>query len=321
MNDDFLESLRREPRPEFARALRERLRDQDEAPRAAWRPLLTWGAVAAAVAIAFAFPAVRVSAQAMLDLFRVRTFAAVTFDPARFERLKQFEDGDGPVFLEKRNTTQTPGSPRVVASLQAAGEIAGLHAMAPMELPAGLVPDTVRVAGGGESDFVVHTDRMRAALETLGLNDVRVPDHLDGRVVHVRVSPMIVATYVNENRRATVLQARSPEVRVPAGVDLAQLGEIGLRVLGMPAGDARRMAQRIDWSSTMLVPVPMNAASFREITVNGRRGLMITTNEPKAEGRRAREGTLVLWTQDDRVLAVEGNIQSTDLVLMAESLR
>ncbi len=324
MSDDFLGGLKGEPRPGYARALRERLREQDEAraARAArWRPVLGWATVMAVVAVAFAFPAVRVSAQAMLDLFRVRTFAAVQFDPARLEKLKGFDHGDGPMFLEKQNTTQTPGPPRVVASLQEAGDLAGLHALAPTMMPAGLVPDTVRVTGGGESDFVVHTDQLRAALQTLGMGDARVPDGLDGRTVHVRVSPMIVATYVNENRRATVLQAKSPEVRVPSGVDLAQLGEIGLRVLGMPAADAHRMARRIDWSSTMLVPVPMNAASFREITVNGRRGLMITTKETNAEGHRTHEGVLVLWTQDDRVLAVQGNIQSTDLVQMAESLR
>ncbi len=324
MSDDFLGGLKGEPRPGFARALRERLREQDEmraARSARWRPVLGWATAMAVVALAFAFPAVRVSAQAMLDLFRVRNFAAVQFDPARFEKLKGFGGGDGPMFLEKQNTTQTPAPPRVVESLQAAGELAGLHAMSPTVMPAGLVPDTVRVTGGGESDFVVHTDRLRTALETLDLRDVQVPANLDGRTVHVRVSPMIVAAYVNENRRATVLQAKSPEVHVPAGVDLAQLGEIGLRVFGMPANDARRMARRIDWSSTMLVPVPMNAASFREVTVNGRRGLMITTRETNAEGRRTREGTLLLWSQDDRVLAVQGNIQPTDLVQMAESLR
>lgn len=324
MSDEFLDGLKGEPRPGFARALRERLREQDEARAARadrWRPVLGWATAMAVVAVAFAFPAVRVSAQAMLDLFRVRTFAAVEFDPARFEKLKGFGGADGPMFLEKQNTTHDPGAPRVVASLEAAGELAGLHALAPTVVPAGLVPDTVRVTGAGESDFVVHADKLRTVLESLDLRDVQVPANLDGRTVHVRVSPMIVATYVNENRRATVLQAKSPEVRVPAGVDLAQLGEIGLRVFGMPAADARRMARRIDWSNTMLVPVPMNAASFREVTVNGRRGLMITTRETNADGRRARAGALVLWAQDDRVLAVEGNIESSDLVQMAESLR
>ena len=86
MNDEFLKHVRREPRPEFARDLRERLRRQEpgDAPSArapfVARLAPAWSAALAAVVVAalFAIPAVRVSAQAFLDLFRVRNFAAVT---------------------------------------------------------------------------------------------------------------------------------------------------------------------------------------------------------------------------------------------------
>src|SRR5882672_4152545 len=92
MDDRFLTELRRDPDPGFARGLRARLRSietvepERRAPR--WRTALA-GAVALAVcAAAFTLPAVRVAAQQVLDLFRVRDFAVVSIDERRVEQLK-----------------------------------------------------------------------------------------------------------------------------------------------------------------------------------------------------------------------------------------
>ena len=83
MDDRFLNSMRRDPDPAFSRDLRTRLQAQP-ATRDRWRlrpaPAVAIAIAAVAVVSLFAFPAVRVSAQAVLDLFRVRKFAAVSFD-------------------------------------------------------------------------------------------------------------------------------------------------------------------------------------------------------------------------------------------------
>ena len=88
MDDRFLNELRREPSPGFARALRERLRSaEDELParRSRWAPALATAAGVAAVALAFTVPAVRVAAQNALDLFRVHSFEGIEIDPARLD--------------------------------------------------------------------------------------------------------------------------------------------------------------------------------------------------------------------------------------------
>lgn len=324
MSDDFLHQLRREPRPGFSRALRERLREQDEARAArggAWRPWLATAASVAAIALAFTFPAVRVSAQAVLDLFRVRTFAAVRFDPARFERIESMRGAEHVNLFERRNVGQEPGEPRLVASLEEAGRAAGMRPMAPATLPPGLEPDSVFVTGAGEADFVVNGERLRTMLDALELRDVAVPAGLDGRAVHVRLQPGIAARYRGRSGRVTLMQAQSPEVRVPPGVDLAQVGEVGLRVLGLSPPEARRMARRIDWTNTLVVPVPTSASEFREVTVNGQRGLMIGTRERRQDGRTRRGGTVILWSEGDRVLALQGNLESVAMMHLAESVR
>jgi len=71
----------------------------------------------------------------------------------------------------------------------------------------------------------------------------------------------------------------------------------------------------------LLVPVPVNASTFRQVTVHGAQGLLITTSGFNGDGDRRREGTFVLWSEGDRVYAVTGNLGDKDLLQMAESMQ
>ena len=71
-------------------------------------PAIWAGVTAVLVAALFLFPSVRASAQAFLDLFRVRNFAAVTVDAARLEQLRGMEL-DVQSILGKPQVTRDPG--------------------------------------------------------------------------------------------------------------------------------------------------------------------------------------------------------------------
>ena len=77
---------------------------------AAASPFVKWLAAAASLAIvgfAFTLPAVQAGAQAFLDLFRVRQFTGVEFDP---ERLRSLESSglDPQAFLGNVEPLTTP---------------------------------------------------------------------------------------------------------------------------------------------------------------------------------------------------------------------
>lgn len=327
MDDRFLQEYRREPRPGFARALRERLREQeqDEPVRQGFRlhPALAAAFAVVVVAGLFTIPAVRVMASDLLDIFRVRNLTAVPFDPERIERLKSLADGtsDGPALLGfETEVLRAPDEPREFDTPEAAASAAGLSVRTPGELPKGLKLEKVMVSGEGEARMTADTGRLSAVLELLDLRDVTVPNEWDGRSIVVRMPRAVSMQYVNGERRAEFRQAASPEVELPPGAKLAQMGEIGLRVLGLDADEARRTARRIDWNSTLIVPVPVLATAFREVTIHGEKGLLIEMQRTP-DGKRSRSGGVVLWTEEGRVYALSGNIDSGDLVLMAESVR
>jgi len=165
--------------------------------------------------------------------------------------------------------------------------------------------------------------RRRAVRETLDLRDLEVPAGLDGQPITVRTSATVRQSFVGERRRVELVQGRSPEVSLPAGLDLERLGEIGLRIAGLDAGEARRFARSIDWHTTLVMPVPLDAASFTEVSVHGQRGLLVQSSAPTRGGdpHRRRPGRMLLWSEGDMVFALGGNLDEMAMVEMAESLR
>jgi hypothetical protein len=324
MDDRLLHEIRSAPDPRFARGLRERLRRQEEprpAPPRRMAPLLAAAAAVTLVVTLFAVPSVRVSAESVLDLFRVRRFAAVEYSASRMETLRSLEKETALLVFDREEKLRDPGPRRHVPSLEAAGSAAGFRVSAPGYLPDGLAPDSVFIQDEGSMRLTVSESRLRTLLDRLELRDVAVPAGIDGRWIEVRQPPIVIQQFRGGGRRAFLLEARSPEVSVPAGMDVERLAEVGLRVLGLDAGEARRIARATDWRSTLVVPVPMNASTFRQVTVRGQSGLLITTaSATGADGHRHREGTAVLWTEGDRVFGLQSNLGAPDVMQMAESV-
>ena len=254
--------------------------------------------------IAFSLPPVRAAASDFLGLFRVQKFAPVSISPQQLAVLEDLaEQGLHPGTLEM---IEEPGRPQEVASPAEAEALAGRSVRTPAALDA---PDAVRVADGGEGQLTIDVDDARRILETVEVDPRLLPDSLDGETVHVNVFPSVEQQWSDGT---LLVQTNSPEVNYPEDVDPAVLGEALLQVMGMAPGEARRLAQNIDWSSTLLLPVPQDLATFREVRVDGTSGLALS----QVDGR----GHSLLWQKDGSVylLASDGNLR--ELIRIADSL-
>jgi hypothetical protein len=325
MDDRFLESYEREPRASFVTGLRRRLEAVDEAkaPRFTWRPVLVGATALATVIGLFAFPSVRGFAQSMLDMFRVRNFVAVSFDPERIEKLRSLKQDRAFLVFDQQQVVQEPGRPVVQPSVGMASAVVGFNVATPSYLPSGFSADTVTVTGEGRARFGVTTSKLQDVLNALDLRDVVVPAGLDGQRIDVHIYPSVQQRFrgTSSGSRLSLIQSRNPDVMLPSGVDLPRLGEIGLRILGVDAGEARRMAGAIDWRSTLVVPVPLNASSFRQVNVHGNPGLLVEMAERKGpDGGTRRGGVVLLWTEGERVFALQGTVGDRDMVQVAESV-
>ncbi len=317
MDDNFLHDLRREPAPEFARRLRVSLRDASPAARGVGlgQRASKWATLAASIALvslAFTFPSVRAGAQAFLDLFRVVNLAGVSFDAERFGEV-EFGALDLPRMLgEQVEVLTEPQTTLSFDSPDDAGAAAGLRVLEPAWLPVGWEREGIEVSGAEALRVTANTSNLRQLLELLAIDDLSIPFGLDGQTATLRVPPVVTTTYSNGERQMQLVQARTPEVSFPAGLDLPVLAEIGLRILGLDREEAYRLAWTIDWRSTLVVPVPLTEGSFRQVNVAGRDGLLI-------ESRGRERNNSLLWTSDDRVFALNGPLQRVELLEIAQT--
>ena len=259
MNDDLLYSLRREPPASFAARLQADLKKSDAAARpgrARW-PIAKIAAAIAVVAIVagmFTVPAVRASAQSFLALFRVVNFVAIRVDESRLETLKARQLDPPHLIAERIQMLREPGAPTNVASPEQAGSLAGMDVQLPHLLPNGMTMKEIAVKGESVAQITADTRPLRDVMDTLGITDLSIPDGLDGQIVTVRVPASVIVKYEQGPRVTRFYQARTPEVSMPASVDLAARGEIGLRIIGLSARDASQFSHTIDWQTTLLLP-------------------------------------------------------------------
>jgi hypothetical protein len=346
MSDDaFMLSGLRKPPQQFVRHLRQHLEELDVEWSAARAPRFGWAAGLAAAAVlagAFSLPPVRAAATAFLDLFRVVNFAPVSVQASRLSRLGR-QGIDLPRILgEQTQELQKPSPLQTVASPQAAAAAAGIPLGQPTWMPVGMQLQRVEVMGGQAWRFTASTAKLQQVLTALGIDDVQVPTAVDGQAVTMSVAPVVRLAYdtgagtgsvngngnerVNDNGSGSsdsphvlLVESRQPAISLPQGVDLAQLGEIALRVLGADRAEAYRLAQGIDWRTTLIVPIPADVASFRKVNIEGHEGLLIVTARRTERGRLPAESR-ILWSTGDRVFGLIGNLPPSQLFDMAQSV-
>jgi hypothetical protein len=84
----------------------------------------------------------------------------------------------------------------------------------------------------------------------------------------------------------------------------------------MSAADAHAFCQTVDWSSTLVVPVPLNGSSFRTVPVDGVNGTLV---EMAARGKFPGHYTL-LWVKNGIVYAIDGAGSADRAIAAVESL-
>jgi hypothetical protein len=332
VSDDFLSRFREEPRPEFAEGLERRLAEIDVAEterrsRRPWvlRPAFAGALLVAAMAVAFTLPPVRAAAREFLDLFRVQRFAAVPVDTERLARLEESGIDLKTLVGDQVEVLEPAQEPEAVESLELASSLAGIDAREPAEPPKNATFEGLAVARPGAFRLRLDVAKLREVTEVLGVQGARIPAAWDGATIEVHAPPVVTMRFGREDGDFVLMQSRGPEVALPEGVELEALGALGLQMAGMSAEEARLFAGRIDWRSTLLVPIPAEGSNFREVEVQGRKGLLVSGRHrpkpgPDGTTRPGSWNSVLLWADEDRVYAAAGPGHGIEVLQMAESI-
>jgi anti-sigma factor RsiW len=300
--------------------------------RPAWAGL----SIVLVLAIALSFAPVRAWASALLGLFRVQQILVVPVDTTRLSDLGGRSMGEqiSQLMSDSTKVTKEPGEPRQVADAAQASQLAGFS----VRLPASRSDSPqLSVQDGSAFEFTVNRERAQVLLDEAGLEDVELPAALDGATIAVEIPAGVTAGYGDcpqlDKRDPDeqgspgrlmidcimLAQIPSPSVTTPPELDAEQvrrLAEIGLQFSGMTPEEAREFAQTVDWTSTLVVPIPRNGASYEQVSVDGVTGNLIrrpTDDSPQY---------LLMWVKDGIIYAIGGLGSDTSAALeMANSMQ
>ncbi len=301
--------------------------------RFAW---ISLAAIALAL-VALSFEPVQAWAGQFLSLFRAQQVVVLPVDTTG---LTQLSDNQAlarqisQLISKSVTVTKKPAKPQTVDSAASASKLAGFN----VRLPSSQT-DKPRLTVLGGTAFQVVADRAKAqaVLNETGHSDLVLPASLDGAEIKVNIPNSVNAGYgdcpaiqiegqtnlakepVSRARGladcVTLVEMPSPTVDAPPTVNVQQLAEMGLQFTGMSAEQARAYSQTVDWTSTLVIPIPKNGASYKQVNVDGVKGFLIQRPVEDAPGYA------LVWVKGGIIYAIAGtNSNSQKALDMANSL-
>jgi hypothetical protein len=256
-------------------------------------PVIRYGAIAVlALALLMAFPTTRALAGELLNLFRVQQVAVLPIDTAGLESMTGNEalgSQLSELISESTEVTDEPAEPVTAANADEAESAAGFD----VRLPADQTPSKIYVTDSSAFNLTVDRAKAQAFIEAAGRDDLILPDSIDGAEISVKIPATVNATFGTCPEPQAVkpemeeqdmgkeyadcvvfTQMPSPLVNAPADLDMAQLAQIGLEFSGMSREEAAAFTATVDWTSTLVIPVPRRATS-QDVSVDGVTGKLI----------------------------------------------
>lgn len=305
------------------------------APR--WRLAWAAGAVAASVLVSLAFPSGRSLAQRLLSTLRVERVQPIRLDTSSFDENRTLQQMLSQLIADKVVVIKDE-KPQKAATLEAASAAAGFSVRVPSEMA--VVPNFT-VMGQHALKMTMDRTRMQEILDESGRPDLLLPATIDGDTISVQMRRGVHVEYGDCPQGAPhvaqggeagnsdtsqagggpqtftctlLMEAPSPEVKVPENLNLQQLAEIGLQVAGMSAVQAREFCQTVDWKSTLVLPIPPFVRSYQTVAVDGVQGTLMTSLN-----RRGPQSVLI-WVKDGIIYWFASPEGASETIALANSL-
>lgn len=287
-----------------------------------WRVALSGLAAALALLLLLGTPQGRGAAAQFLAQFRGDRFAAVSLSTSQIANVEQTMSELQ--HLGRISGMDTAPEPQAVASVAEASRSVGFAVMEPdpATLPAEIsgAPTEVRVMPAHQVRFTFVLDQARAYYQSIGRNDVTLPERLDGASLVVNTPPAVLLEYRSDAAADTPLgsglvagQAGPLTAGTEGGVALEEWREFLLGLPGFSPETVRQLRAIEDWETTLPVPIPVEQINWERATIAGSPGLLLNDNTGL--------GSAAIWQREGRIFGIAGAMKARELQHVAESFR
>ena len=294
-----------------------------------WRNV---AAVVAGLALvgALAFGPVRNAAASLLQIFRVQQVQTISLTQADLQSMQAtLESGSGHIDLQSFGEAWVDGAtaePKTVTLEQAQAAV-DFPILLPADQP---TKPVITLAPARTVRFKLNVAAVNEALTYYGSTQT-LPSNLNDKTFSFSMPAIVMAQYGADAAKPDlesggpgviyVGQARSPELTVPDGVDVAALRDLLINLPFLPENLRTQLAAIDKWQSTLIIPNIDGTA--RDVTIDGKPAVVYS---PESAARDAREkvgplpdSTAVIWNDNGVVRAVGGPIDQMAAIALAES--
>lgn len=298
-------------------------------PRPAWAALITLAILAGVMA----FAPVRAIANSFLGLFRVERISVIEIDPRQLPQ-QMGESAQFQEWISSNVQIEAEGDSLPAADAAEASSLAGYTVRLPNPTPAGL---DLMVEPGGRASMTIDLKKVQAILDEFDRSDIQLPPEIDGAEVVLEIGSAVEARFgeCRANRRrpqgpvldpdnpqaytagcTVLMQMPSPEITAPEGLDLFRLGQAYLQLAGMSQSEAEAFSQSVDWTTTLVLPIPATGATHREVQVDGVTGTLIERTLSNGFSEYA-----LIWIKDGMLYGLTGDGDPAAAVELANTLQ
>ena len=263
--------------------------------------------VIAVLAVALSITPVRAWASSLLNLFRVQQVTVISFDPqaAREGRdsLSGREDAIEQVLKDNLEIVEQ-GEMQTFSRPEEAAQAAGFTPRLPVQNESA----QYFVKPAMQANFTIDQPTLQALIDAVDV-DLQIPESMNGKVVNLDVPTSLVTIYGGcpvadgpdslPNGCTSLIQLPSPSVNAPEGLDVPKMGEAMLQFLGYSADEARSLSARIDWTTTLILPIPQGEGiANQDVTADGVPATFLTHEDS--------QDYVLVWVKDGILYALQG---------------
>ena len=221
--------------------------------------------------------------------------------------------------------TKQPALQIVTSASDAAAVAGGLQPPIVSNLPKGVSTNiTYAAMPQAVAVFTFSADKAAATAATHGKNLPPLPKGMDGAQLTVTVGPAVGEIFGNMsqppgsdtsqlNLPQLVVGASSAPTATSTQVTLKQMEDTLLAQPGISAELKAAIKAISNPSTTLPIPVPVQYATSRDVTIQGVNGVAL--------GDNTGIGSAVIWVKKGVVYAVAGSIKQSDAINIANNLK
>lgn len=236
-----------------------------------YKKIVACAAMVATLVTAFSFPGVRSMASEFLNVFRMEKVQTINISTSDLKELEKALD-------EGASKTDT-----LIGNIEVVGKNESVPVPVTLEEASASVDFDIvlpRLAGyaepelmkttGNTINFTLDVANANGFLRSLG-SDQLLPENIDGKKFQMVIPNIISSSYSSANDQVFIMQARSPELKAPSGVDALAIRDALFNIPALPQNLRNQLLAVDDWQHTALIP-NVDGQS-REVTVNGSQGV------------------------------------------------